>query len=404
MKTHKLLTLALLVGVAGAFFASPDKAFAATRTWIGTDCPATNCNWSNTNNWQGGTVPVNGDDVVIVASFASPNSSESTLNDIANLSLASLSVSGYVQVDGSSVVVQNAPGNVTPLTLTGDVTYTAPTAAAPAGWFTARSLSLSHTAITLGDNSYFTQVKPDEIDTYNLGGHALTFRRTLGDNGTADSSTNFAPLITGSGTLNLEVPIESTLFMNGTNTYSGTTNITSADYVSTPLSSPGIAMFGTSVVNLSGSARVLFKADGAQTISNQFNITPPSVTGTFLSNQLEFWANSAPVTYTVPNITLLGNARFGVNYAGGSVLVNLAGINANGHCVQYGNNNLQTEYFQNGPTACTVNVAEQITNAPDAPNTGLQRLSSNPLAIAAVATLATVALIYLARKYTSQAH
>lgn len=396
MKKTKLLISGVLAITAIACTWSGGNALAATRTWVGTDCPATNCNWSNVNNWQGGTAPVNGDDIVINASAATPDSSQDTKNDIANLTVKSISISGYaLSGGGERMTIENATGNNTPLTISGNVTYATPASPASSGWVKATGLKLTHGTITLGADSTFTQVYPDPADTYNLNGHVLSFLIT-----TPDINVGLDSLITGSGTLNIEVPITTRVYLNPANTYSGTTNVISTDYISS-LSQPNTGMFGTSVVNLSDKARILFSADSAQTINNQFNITPPAVTGTFLNNQLEFWSATAPVTYTVPHITLLGNARFGVNDLAGAVTVNLAGITANGHCVQYGDNNSASGFFQNGPAACAVNVSQQpsTTTAPKAPNTGLRRFSANPLLITLTSLVTAGGLALLARRY-----
>lgn len=398
MKKTKLLMLAVLAASAWTLFGSTGSAFAATKTWVGTDCPTTDCNWSNVNNWQEGSAPVNGDDVVIVGSPASPDASDVTFNDIDDLTLNSLTVSGYADSAGPGVVSISAlTSNTTPLTINGNITYIAPTAAAPSGWSIAVALFLDQD-IVLGGDATFTQVKLSS--GLDLNGHALTYVRTLSDQGNVSSSStiNFAQLITGNGTLNINVPTTSALFMNGGNTYSGTTNINTVDYVDS-IDEPNVGMFGTSVINLSAQSRVLFSASGSQTINNTINITPPAITGTFLSNQLEFWASGGAVTYTVPNIHLLGNARFGTNTGGGTVLVNLAGITTNGHCVQYGDDNVSASQFQNGPAACVVAVTTQ--NVPTAPNTGIRLLTSNPFVVA-IATLGCAGGLLASARYMSR--
>lgn len=391
MKKSKLLMLAVLAASAWVLCGPSGSALAATRTWIGTDCPTTNCYWSNPNNWQGGSIPANGDDVVIVGSAVNPGASDATQNDINNLVLSSLSVSGYV-VSNTGPMIQITPyANTTPLTVNGDITYTPPTVAAPSGWEIASYVDLAQD-IVLGADATFTQVRL--ADNLNLNGYALTYIRTAADESTTIS---FRPVITGNGTLNITVPTTAALFMNGANTYSGTTNINTVDYV-TSMEVPNTGMFGTSVVNLSAQSRVLFSGNGSLTINNVINVTPPAVTGTFLDSQLEFWASGGAVTYTVPNIRLLGNARFNANVVAGAVMVNLAGITANGHCIQYGQDNQRASSFQNGPAACVVAVTTQ--NVPKAPDTGVRLLTTNPFVVA-LATLTCAAGLLASARYMS---
>lgn len=386
----KFVGLGLLAAATWLAFGSSGTAAAATQTWTGADCPATDCHWSNVNNWQSGVAPVNGDDIVINATTTNPDSFETTYNDISNLSVHNISISGYATSQNSYMSIANTSGNATPLTITGNVTYTIPSTAAPSGWYPALSLLLTHGTLILGADSTFTDVRTNSADTINLNGHALSYVRNLSSVGQSASTMSLDSLITGNGTLNIDVPLTIALYMNGVNTYSGVTNINSVDLISS-LDVPNVGTFGTSVVNLSSQGRILFRADGAQTISNTINITPPTVTGTFLSNQLEFWSATAPVTYTVPSINLLGNARFGVNNVSGAVAVNLAGITTNGYCIQYGDDNSDVAYFSNGPSACVVSVAST-------PNTGFALLSSNPLLVFAATLVASASLALLGKK------
>ena len=397
MKKSKLLMLAVLAASAWVLCGPSGSALAATRTWIGTDCPTTDCLWSNSNNWQGGSIPANGDDVVIAGSAVSPDASYMTYNDIQNLTLNSLAVSGYSNSSNPQVLyvaIAASVSNTTPLTINGDITYTTPTAAAPSGWSKATGLDLDQD-IVLGGNATFTQVRLG--DNLNLNGHALTYLRTLADQGTSGTTVNFESLITGNGTLNINVPTTAALYMNSANTYSGTTNINTVDYV-TSIDVIDTGIFGTSTINLSAQSRVLFSGNGSLTINNVINVTPPAVTGTFLDNQLEFWSSGGAVTYTVPNIRLLGNARFGINDGSGTTTVNLAGITTNGHCIQYGTDNFYASSFQNGPAACVVAVTTQ--NVPKAPDTGVRLLTTNPFVVA-LATLTCAAGLLASARYMS---
>lgn len=230
-------------------------------------------------------------------------------------------------------------------------------------------------------------------NSITLGGHVLTLTATSLYVGTTYS---FDAKITGNGTFTVELPTTLALFLSNTNDYSGTTNLNTLDYAT--VLGGLITAFGTSSINIGPSARVLFDADGAQTINNNISITPPTVTGTFLTNQIEFWARTTSVAYTVPHITLLGNARLGVNNLAGAVSVNLAGITTNNHCIQYGDENRDVSYFSNGPAACTVNVAAQ----PKAPDTGFSLIKNNPVVVAAVTTVTALGIALISRRLAKQ--
>jgi hypothetical protein len=393
MKTNKLIGLvsAFITSMGALLFIAAPHAFAATKTWVGTDCPATNCNWSNVNNWVGGVVPVNGDDIVINASAVTPSNAASTTDDIAALNVASISTSGYQNsvAGGPYRMSINLSQN---LIISGNVTHTVAVAAAPAGWSKASFLGLGSglNAITLGANSTMQNAQITAT-TLTLGGHTLDYKLDSNYTGT---TYNVVGQITGAGTFTIDLPLTVVMFMDATNNYSGTTNINTVDYVSSLGDSTKV--FGTSTINISSQSRILFepKVAGAVTIANPINVTAPTVTGSFLSNQIEFWSGGGANAYTVPNITLLGNARFGVNDISGAVSVNLAGIIANGHCIQYDTDNGKAANFSNGPAACVVAVAAGKA----APNTGFASIGSNPVVILGASFIGATALLVLARK------
>jgi hypothetical protein len=390
MKMKKLFVLSLLLSV--GIFLKGSSAFAATKTWIGTTCTASSdCNWSTTGNWQGGVAPTTGDDVVINGDTSVKSL---TTQDITSLSIASITTSGYdpISTGDGFVTIDNTAG----LTITGNVTHNAPSIAPPSGYTKQDSLNING-AVTLGANSIFTNAVTSYSsgDSIALGGHTLSFvANSLYSD--AQSTMSIDTPISGSGTVNYAIPTSVVLFLTNGNTYSGTTNINTVDYV-TVLGGLTNA-FGSSTINISSSARVLFSADGAQTINNPINITPPTVTGTFLENQIEFWADTTAVTYTVPNITLLGNARLGVNEIAGTVQVNLAGITTNGHCIQYGNENYNAGNFTNGPAACVVNVAGTTPVVPKTPNTGFGLIMNNPAATLAGTAVAAFGIYAVSRR------
>lgn len=384
-----LLTLGFS-SIAGLFI-GVGHASAATITWSGGDCPATNCNWSNTNNWVGGVAPVSGDSVVINASSSTPDAAESTDMDIPGLTLAGITTSGYSNASGTPYTMDIVLGQ--DLTLSGPVTHTLATAAAPSGWNKATELVIGNANVLTISGTVTMLNTHLSTTTLNLGGGTLNY--TYDNTGIYTTTLSIEPQITGNGTLTIDVPTSQAFFMNDTNNYTGTTNLTSLDY--TDSLGDNTKIFGTSTINISSKARILLAPSlTTATISNTINVTPPTVTGTFLTNQIEFWSQSGATTFTAPNIHLLGNARFGVNQTNGAVTVNLAGITANGHCVQYGDNNSEAANFQNGPASCVVSVAASA--APAAPNTGRKLLQTNTLLALVGTLLASASIVYMTRK------
>jgi hypothetical protein len=398
MKYKKLFALVFAVAL-GLLMRGGGQVSAATKTWVGTACTASaDCDWSTTTNWQGGVAPVSGDDIVINGNISVASA---TRNDISGLSVASITTSGYnpnTTGNGEVSITTTAA-----LTVTGNITHAAPAVAAPSGYTNQRDLSIRGN-IVLGGNVIATNVYFDASgstpDTLTLGGNTFTLVvNLLYTDGNSNNTFGMKHKITGNGTFNINLPTDLTLFLINDNDYTGTTNINSVDYVTV---SGGLqTAFGTSTINIGPSARVIFDGSGAVTISNVINVSPPSVTGTFLDNQLEFWADGAAVTFTVPNIVLNGNARFGVNDLGGTVQVNLAGITTNGYCVQYGTDNSDAGNFINGPSACVVNVNGQAKGGgvPKTPNTGFGLLMNNPVAVLGLTTLASLGLLFIARRH-----
>src|SRR5258708_6567472 len=103
MKTATRLPLFVILSLI------PLTAAGATRTWTGA---GGNALWSNAANWDGGTAPKSGDDLV----FAGP----STTKDLTALSLASITVTaGAPVVSGNSVTAGAVHVTGGKLTLTG---------------------------------------------------------------------------------------------------------------------------------------------------------------------------------------------------------------------------------------------------------------------------------------------
>lgn len=392
-KYSKMLAMTLVLLGAWVVLGSSDKVFAANKVWDGTDCTASSdCDWSTAGNWVGGVAPVDGDSVTIEGDTSVDSNTEM---DIVGLNLIGITTSGYTpdaSGDGDVTIRITAGGG---LSVQGEITHNVATDPAPSGYTKQKTLSLSGPLILDGDTATTDVLLQYETDgdDLNLNGHAFTYQLTEGSTG---DTTAIRLQITGTGTLNVNIPTDVVLFLRSDNNYSGETNLNSLDYV-TGISNVNPS-FGTSDINVGPSARILFQANsGTISINNNITLDPPLVTGTFLNNQLEFWTNSGAVTYNVPNITLLGNARLGTLHNTGSVSVNLTGMATNGYCIQYGDNNDDANDFSGGPDACTVNVGEQ-NDDPNAPDTGLMNITSNSALLGAIVLVISGALFFASRK------
>lgn len=421
MKNYLILNRKLLIVAAFVFMGASVASFSAvstvsaeeapTKTWVGTACESDNvCLWSEAANWQGGVAPVNGDNVTI--NYPQERSSYSTI-DIPDLVINNLNVTGYHSSFGGSVLIAGVydADPVTNLMVTGDISLTAPEAEPLAGLYTAELLSFDDISITLESNSTFTNVYVED-ETLNLNNHSLTVK-TSGINA-ENRVYSFGCKITGDGTVNYDLPLTQILFLGNENDYSGVTNLISMDYAASLVDS-NVRMFGSSDVNVGPLARILYKSKIDATIDNKITIYPPEVTGTFLSNQIEFWGydDSHKVTYTVPNIVLLGDVRLGSN---NFTIVDLAGITANGHCIQYDNGRLSS--FINGPEACVVNVNEQdgvpsgtTTTKPTidnkvtvkVPDTAIQKLPAmNPVIVMMLGIISVVSVAVARRQFSKK--
>lgn len=389
MKTFKVFAISLLALGVWLGIGPGGNAFAATITWDGTDCTATSdCDWSTDGNWAGGTAPVNGDDVIIHGDVTVKSN---TVNDIASISLASLTTSGFTGGAMGDVSIASA----TPLTFTGDVTHQAPSASTPSGYAIQDNLLLTSN-IVLGADSAFTDIRisGSVTNTITLGGNEFEYNLTSLHSGSTD---NITPIITGTGIFTINIPTSVALFLNGDNDFSGTTNLNTADYANVSGSAVNSTVFGSSAINIGANARVIFDGLGTFNIPNVINVQPPSTTGSFLNDQIIFWAQGGAANFVVPNVTLLGDARFGVSDSQGTVSVNLAGITTNGNCIQYGDDNDDMSFFSNGPTACTVSV-DGGTNTPSAPDTGFAALRTNPAVTLLAGLVSAGSLILIGRR------
>jgi hypothetical protein len=368
----KMLSIALFavfaIGIGS--IATSDSAFAATKTWTG----ATNSNFNTSGNWSPSGVPATGDDVVIVNSSGSTMS----LTNDATLSLHSITLSG-----ANPISIAPSTGSIT-LTLTGPITSTTGTT----------QPSTVSSDFVLGADSTVTNVILGATgDTLALASHTLTL---ITNSSLNTNVISVGAQITGAGVVTIDVRNSVSLYLKETNNYSGTTNLNSGA-VST-LSSNTNSAFGTSSIIVAPSATLSLDASGASwSFTNPISFQPAVVGQSgFLGAQLYIWAHQASQAISVPNITLLGDARFDFNDASGAgSTANLAGIVANGHCVQYGDNNNAVGNFTNGPSACV------IGSDANAPNTAVKFVTANPFLIIGLGIVTATFLIIAAIRYRS---
>lgn len=370
-----LLVFALAFGVV-AFFNSAE-AFAATRTWDG---DGADDNWSTATNWDTDTAPVNGDNLV----FTLANEGISSTNDISNLEISGILANGVGDADTYFSITISSP-----LTLTGDVTSSYTGVYAP-------DISIGGDII-LGADVIFTNVdfqsRPGEAanDAINLNGHKMTLKT---DALYSSGVIGVAQMIIGTGTFDIDVRDSVTVFLAqqpyvpGGNTYSGTTNLLSGGTATSGGNTN--TMFGSSAINVSPTATLAVYTDGTSpfTVTNTINFLGSTIGDNhWLGDQLYIWADVPNQVINMPNVILQGNTRFALNNSGaeGSV-ANLAGIQSNGFCVQYGDeNNTQASSFQNGPPACV--IGSSVTTVPGAPQAGEMLRSPFVAAIAGLVGL-----------------
>lgn len=347
-------------------------AHAATVTWTGGGADG---NWSTPGNWSGSTVPANGDDVVIdnAANFANGST-----NNIPSLSLASLTFTNNVSGGGGVSI------DVDDLTITGPIS---------------QSISVTNTSndidgsLTLGGDVTVTSRTGIDIgisgDTITLGGHTLLFTDS---GGTTAHNVSIRSVITGSGTVTFN-GTASFYILSGNNTYSGTTNLTNCNLMIGGDIDENA--FGTSTINIGTGCGAEFNYSANTTISNPIVIS--GTTGGSPVVSLRFLTTGSGITFTVPNITLNGDTRF--SNLDDQLTINLAGITANGHCVQYLGNGTTNDGFTNGPAACLVDGdTDPDASAPGTPDTGSTLSKSNPMIVLFGAIGITTGLILLSRQ------
>jgi hypothetical protein len=367
---------------------APHVFAATTDTWTGTDCPAVNCNWSDANNWSAG-VPAAGYDLVfdnnLITGVRAP------IDDIAGLSINSITFINNSATAPAPVFINS------PLTIVAAVSQAASVT-------TDTDILGSQSAgstITLGGDVTVTSTAGLRLgnsagDTLALNGHTLSFVGGLAGNIVAIQS-----IISGAGGVVYNAA-KTEFSLNGTNTYSGTTHVIANDLpVSESSNSNG---FGTSAITVETGGSIGFERTASATVSNA--ITVNGATNGSPVTSLNFGSLGNNVTLSFPAITLTGSTRFSNgNPQSSNLTINLAGITANGHCIEYlgyGNDvtNGPANGFINGPAGCKVTAAVSTTSGsiavPKTPATGLAAITAKPVTVIVSATIAAVVMLAIA--------
>ena len=369
---RSIVVSAFLFGLFTVF--NSQEALAATKTW---SYGGVNTNWSTAGNWTPSGAPVDGDDIVISSEIGTMHGGN---NDIVGLTINNLTLSGS-EISG--------PDMTATLEITGDIVNTGTI-----------SLKTASTSLILADDVQMQGFSfgGDAGANINLNGHKLT----IVDANPANNHMifSFTPSITGNGQLVINAPNTTIMFFTA-NTYSGSTIITASKGVMPSISgtSTGINMFGSSDITVGTDVRLsidLTEVSTGATWSNNITLLGSGSEdfGTWTQdyyslNFFEYPQTRPLVEISVPNITLSSNVRLN---SGTNILVNLAGVQSNGFCAQYGYDGMFGDRFQNGPPACMVDDTPILGTVPGVPNAGA--LKNNTVFIA-IAGLASVLLIGL---------
>jgi hypothetical protein len=305
---------------------SSAKVSAATKTWVGSD--ASDVNWSTASNWSPAGAPSDGDALV----FDCDTEAECvTIFDMPGLEVSSVSFIGAARA------TVNNPGGA-PIYVGGNINSV-----------NAGSVFVAN--LVLSSNVTVNNVVLGEVD---LNGHELT----LGGKGVVNPTNNerwigFSGDINGDGVVNINADADQEVYLAGDNTYSGKTNVNGGKFVSNGQSTDNATMdmFGVSDVNVGPLGKVVFtfkEAEAGFSFDNllTFERLDPLLAQLLAVNKT---SNGASVSVTFSNIELKSASRFDVDVTSGGLLVNLDGVVANSYCIEYGKDNTQSSYFQNGP-------------------------------------------------------
>lgn len=358
-------------------------ALAATKTWTGGGVDG---NWSTTANWQGGVAPVNGDSIVIDNSATFTNGST---DDIAALSLNTIT---FTNNAASSPVAIFLGQNLTVTTAITQAVSDTTTEDQIADDGSARTITIGGTVTVTASPGGLSIGSSG--DTLAIGSNSLTFTDQGGN--TADITAIDANM-TGTGAAVVYNGAATDYQLSGANTYTGTTHVIATDL---PIDNTNNNnAFGTSAITVETGGSVTFTFNSNTTISNAITVSGTTNGSPVVS--LGFGTATPSTTFTVPNITLNGSTRFSNQAATpGNLTVNLAGITANGNCIEYigpaSADNGPANGFTNGPAGCI--VSGTIGKTPGTPNTGFMLVKNNAVASGAVIIAAAAGVALIARR------
>lgn len=361
-----LVLSVLLFGVVAVVRAP--HAFAASKTWTG---GGSDRKWSTAGNWSPSGAPANGDDIII--------GNDSNPADI-EIDSSGVSVSSVTWTGGSDKLDATAHG----ITVTDAVNGTG-----------ASGVTYIFGNITLGgdvtwNNTSIGTSSPSSTYSLTLNSHTLTVQNT------GSYIMSFDQPIAGSGTVVYDTSQGQGVQLYSPNTYSGQTVINGNDGILTVDLTPSQAFGSSSVTVKSGASLSISLPNGATTFNNAITLeastnATDSSTWSYISVSCSGDCTSAQLA--LPNVTLQGNVRM---LATGNVVINLAGIQANGYCVEY--NDTLGASFQNGPAACDLGDGG-ATNVPGVPNTGAQPKDIVVLAVVTSILALVVAGYFANRKW-----
>jgi len=355
IKTNRRLKYAFaaplfIFSIVIAQFANVPFASAATKTWDG---GGSNNNWSTAANWNGDTVPVDGDVVTFNASDA--DGYETVLNNISGLSLGGILYTGATDDGGYSIA-----GSST-LALTGNVTSTATYNGTP----DVLSIDLP---ITLGANVVAQNVSFDGVGrTINTNGYSLT-------SGSSSAGCVVVAALTGSGTFQTGSGNPRITLKDGATEYTGNIVISSGTVTAEGPSSFGTSA-GTTTVQNSGSLSIYLQSSSS-TWTEPFVLGGSGKIGV-QHGSTDGCSGSAPVdtrlaTFTGP-VTLTSDFVFN-----GSDNLTISGTyNANGHSFTTASG---AAGILTTPEGTSEAPSEETTYSDDQPNTSLN-ISANQTAI-----------------------
>lgn len=308
-----VLTVASVALSVLSCLAGGHNAFAITKTWSGG-----NGDWSVASNWSPVGVPTIDDDVVINGGtpYLSRDIEANSLSSEYDCTVQDLKCSITDKSNnGVRIKVRNGIKKVS------------------------FDMGASKKSKLIIEGSNFTLDKSHlygglEIDLNGKTLNVTGYSSFLPDDESKAVGQKVMPRITGNGTVNYTDNTDGTASPVRENystdsTYTGVTNVNGAWIKAGSLNS-----FGKSEINVLNKGYIEFDFDeyvlpsdiDGKTMSNAINIFKPSNVSIAFATDGN---NGKPITIKVPNITLQANTKIG----GRGVIIDLAGIKSNGHCV-----------------------------------------------------------------------